>query len=109
MGPPEGMSLPLAWVGLEELPIAYANQFVIQFEADASFVLSIGQVTGPALLGESPEEIQRQAEQIEFVPVRPIARIAMTQKKVQELIGVLEANLKNFETMQAQIDPRGLQ
>ncbi len=103
---PDELKLPLAWVGLDELPIVYANHFVIQFEADGSFVLSIGQATAPPILGETPEEIQRQAEQIEFVPVRPLARVSLTEAKLKELVAVLEANLKNFEKTQTQIDPR---
>lgn len=103
---PEEISIPLAWVGLDELPIAYANQFVIQFEPDGSFVLSIGQATAPAILAATPEEAAEQAAQVEFVPVRPLARISCTEAKLRELVAVLEVNLKSFEQNQSQIDPR---
>lgn len=103
--PEEQLQVPLSWVGLDEMPILLANHFLMQFEADGSFVLSAGQATAPPLLG-TPEEIKAQAEKIEFVPVRPLARLNMTEGKLREFIAVLEANLKNFEQSQNQIDPR---
>lgn len=108
MTPPENppsIDVPLAWVGYEEVPIAYANQFLIQFQPDASFVVGVGQATAPALIG-TPEQVAQQAAEIEFVPVRTLARIAMTEGKLRELIAALEANLANFERVKVNIDPR---
>lgn len=68
-------------------------------------MLGIGQATGPALMGP-PEEMAAQVEQIELLPVRTLARVAFTRKKLDELIAALEANLHNFEQAQAQSDPR---
>jgi hypothetical protein len=38
---PEGVQLPSVWVGADETPIAFANQFVCQFQPN-EFVLTIG-------------------------------------------------------------------
>jgi len=37
---PEGVQLPSVWVGADETPIAFANQFVCQFQPN-EFVLTI--------------------------------------------------------------------
>lgn len=50
--------------------------------------------------------MREQVEQIEFVPVRTLSRIAMTEVKLRELIAALEVNLANYERARAQIDPR---
>jgi hypothetical protein len=103
--PPQSLEIPLSWVGYDEVPIAYANQFIIQFQPEAGFVLGIGQATGPALIG-SPEQMAEQASQVEFVAVRTLARVAFTEQKLRELIAALQANLANFERARAQLDPR---
>lgn len=99
------IDVPLSWVGYDEVPITFANQFLVQFEPDESFILGVGQATAPAIIG-TPEQVAAQARQIEFVPVRPVARIAMTEPKLRELIAALEANLRNFEAAKERRDPR---
>ena len=102
------MEVPLSWVGYDDVPIIYANQFLIQFQPEEGFVMAVGQATAPALIG-TPEQIAAQAQQIEFVPVRTLARVAMTRPKLAELIAALEANLSTFDRLKAQSDPRGPQ
>jgi len=88
----EGMErqIPLAWIGAEELPVLFVNQFVGQFHEN-EFFLTIGQALPPALIG-TPEERADQLEQIAYVPVKPVARLALTKRGCQELI----ANLQNI-------------
>jgi hypothetical protein len=94
---PGQVELPLAWIGVEDVPIVFANNFVVQFDNDlASHIITIGQLSPPALIG-SPEEIAEQVSKIEFVPVRPVARIALTPQRMVELIAVLQANVDQRE------------
>ncbi len=102
---PQILQVPLSWVGYDEVPILYANHFLIQFTPEESFMVGVGQAAPPALVG-TPEQIKAQAEQIEYVPVRTLARIGLTPSKVKELIAALEAGLRNFERTSEQIDPR---
>lgn len=104
--PPQHRDVPLAWVGYDETPIVYANQFLIQFQPEGSFVIGVGQSTPPALIGTA-EQVQRQAMEIEFVAVRPLTRVAITKDKMRELIAALEANLANYEQFKQSFDPRG--
>jgi hypothetical protein len=103
--PPQKLDVPLAWVGYDEEQVAFANQFLVQFQPDGSFVLGIGQATAPPLMG-TPEEVAQQVAQIEFVPVKTLMRVAMTEAKMRELVAALEANLRNFEQTAQQFDPR---
>lgn len=46
----EGIAIPVVWVGLDEQPVMFANQFVCQLVGPQEFVLSMGQVTPPIVL-----------------------------------------------------------
>lgn len=102
---PPPINVPLSWVGYDEAAEVYANQFLVQYQPENSFVMGIGQSTPPALIG-SPEELAEQASQIEFVPVRTLARIAMTEEKMKELIAVLQVSLAKTDQVRDVIDPR---
>ena len=95
------IQLPLTWIGPEEVPIQLVNQMICQFNQD-EFILTFGQMAPPLLLGTDEQKLE-QAEQIAYVAVKPLARLAMTQARVRELIAVLEANLANYEQYQQQI------
>lgn len=104
---PTPVKIPYTWVGYDELPILYANQFLVQYQQERSFVLGIGQGTAPPLIG-SPEEIAEQIAQIEFVPIKPLLRIALTEEKARELLAVLQASLDKANQIRDLIDPRGV-
>lgn len=104
--PPKRIEIPVSWVGYDETPIVYANQFLIQFQTEGSFVIGVGQATPPVLIG-SPAQVEEQAQGVEFVPIRPLARVAITEDKMRELIAALSATMTNFEQMKATLDPRG--
>lgn len=91
----EYVQVPLSWVGLEDITVLLANQFIIQY-TDDGFLLTVGQVAPPPLLG-SPEEQREQVSQLTFVPVRPLARFNLTERRLRELIAVLQENLSNYE------------
>lgn len=97
----QDFSIPLVWIGAEEHPVYLTNQFVCQFNQD-EFILTFGQMVPPAILG-SEEEKTQQADQISYVPVKPLARLGLTRARARELIAVLEANLQNYEQYQEQI------
>ncbi|SRR5712692_1221497 len=100
-----GIQIPLVWVGSEEVPILFANAFIAQFVQpdQVEFVLTVGQLVPPALLG-SQEQIEAQAKAVSFVPVKTVARIGFTRQRVAELAQVLQTVLDNHD--QAQRGPR---
>jgi hypothetical protein len=94
----EGLEVPVVWGGVEEVPILYANTFVCQWDvaAHGGFILTIGQLTPPALIG-TPDEVRGQAEQLSYVPVRAVARIGVTRAKLDELIAILTINRDSYD------------
>ncbi len=80
--------IPLTWIGAEELPLLWVNRFVGQSLHD-HMVLTIGQSVDPPLIG-TPQQRIEQLEQIAYVPVRPVARLAFSRARCEELIGILE-------------------
>lgn len=67
---PESLDVPLAWVGFDETPIIFANQFLIQSSRIRGFVIGVGQATPPPLIG-TPEQMREQVEQIESYLFEP--------------------------------------
>jgi hypothetical protein len=80
--------ISLTWIGAEELPLLWVNRFVGQSLQD-HLVLTIGQSVDPALIG-TPQDRIAQLEQIAYIPIRPVARIAFSRSSLQDLIGILE-------------------
>jgi|SRR5215208_731414 len=99
------IDIPLAWVGAEELPINLVNQFVCQFNQD-EFILTLGQMVPPAIIAPTPEERMEQAEQVSYVPIKPLARLAFTRQRLVELVHTLQANIHQYDEFHRQQDPR---
>lgn len=103
MEQPESIDIPVAWVGMDEAPILVANQFMLQSQP-YEFLLTVGQMSPPALLG-SPDEKAEQARQIDYVPIRVLARLGLSPTRVRELIAILQDQLERHDKNMEQIDP----
>jgi hypothetical protein len=102
----DGIQVPVVWVGLDELPVLFANQFVAQVERGEIF-LTVGQLQPPPIVGATEEERREQVENIAYVPVKPVARIAMAPSRLRELISILQITMSNHEAQsESQGDPR---
>lgn len=86
-----GREVSLIWENLDDVPVFFANQFICQFTLD-EFVVSVGQMVPPPILGDLDEQ-----QQIDHIPVRALARIAFTHQRLVELINVLQANREQYE------------
>jgi hypothetical protein len=93
---PENLTVPLVWVGAEELPAQFVNQMVVQHPGANEFVLTFGLLSPPLLLG-TPEQQLEQARSIPYVPVTPVARVGLTRERLLELINALQRNLENHD------------
>ena len=97
-GERDAITLPLTYLGLEDIPILFANQFVIQHEKN-EFILTVGQLQPPILLG-TPEDRKEQAKKLTYVPIRVVARFGLTRQRLTELIEVLQSNLRTYDEKQ---------
>ena len=75
-------------MGAEDAPLLYANQFVLQRNGSEFFLL-IGQVTPPVVIG-TPEEQEAQLDQVSFVPVKVVARVALNRERLGQLVSLPE-------------------
>ena len=97
--PPEGaIQLPVVWVGADDLPVHHVNQFVTTVSPTEVF-MTIGTLVPPPLMGSSPEERLEQAKRLDFVQIRPVARVAMTEQSARDLMRILKQTLDNYEKM----------
>lgn len=95
--------IPTTWIGAEELPVLFVNTFVGQVQPqEGAFYLSVGQTVPPALIG-TPQEQAEQLEQIAYVPVKPIARLALTRARMEELIALLQLNIDQYDQIVEQM------
>lgn len=93
-----GLEVPIVWVGVDDQSVVLANQFAFQFNAPEEFILTIGQIAAPILLGTNEEKLE-QLKRIAFVPVKTVGKFSMTQQRVKELIGLLQGQLEQYDRL----------
>jgi cytochrome oxidase assembly protein ShyY1 len=94
----EEIRLPIVYIGTEDVPVALANQFVIQHQQN-EFILTVGQIAPPILLG-TDEERREQAKNVAYVPVKVVGRFTFTRQRLAELINVLQTHLRKYDEEQ---------
>jgi hypothetical protein len=94
----ESREVLVVWENLDDVPVFLANQFVVQHFQD-EFILTIGQLVPPALLGDEQARAA-QLQEIERVTAKPIARIAFTRARLIELVQSLEAHREKYDRIQ---------
>jgi hypothetical protein len=102
-----GVQVPVSWVGTEEIPIVFINNFLGQVDDKGDVILSFGHYTLPALVG-TPDEVMKQAERIAYVPVKPIARFTLSRPRLLELVDTLQKTLEVQQTVRAGLRQSGL-
>jgi hypothetical protein len=93
MADEENVQVPLVWVGVEELPLLSVNQILGQILGKDEFLLAFGQVAPPILLG-TDEQKRDQARMLTFAAIKPVARLAMTRQRIQELRDLLDRQIE---------------
>lgn len=94
----DAITLPVMYIGTEDEPILFANQFVIQHGKN-EFILTVGQLQPPILVG-SPEHRKEQAKKLTYVPINVVARFGLTRQCLVELIEALQNNLRKYDEKQ---------
>ena len=96
---PEGLPL-VTWEGVEDVPILFVNQVLGQVGEQSEIVLTFGQLAPPAILGQTQEEREQQLKSLDRIPIKPIARLAMTRVGLEQLIAVLQQTRANHDKAQ---------
>lgn len=96
---PEYIQVRVAWIGVDETPIQFVNQVLAQF-SENEFIVTLGQIAPPVMLGDEQER-REQAESLEYIPVTPVARLALTPAGMRDLVQVLSSNLETYEGKEA--------
>ena len=87
---PEG--LPLKWVDEDNLHTLAANQFVLTTGTPwDEVILAVGQVSPPVLIGTHEEQLT-QVEELDFLPVRMLARFSIPISVAKGLRDLLNRN-----------------
>jgi hypothetical protein len=98
---PESITLPVVWVGLDDAPVMFANSLIVQHSAENEFLLSFGQLSPPPLLADTPEARHEQAQQVGYIPIKPVVRLGMNRQRVQELVDALQQNLRTHDARES--------
>lgn len=100
------LHVPVLWDGVEDVPLVLVNQVLGQVGQQGEVILTFGQLTPPLLLG-TPEQQAEQANEIPFVSVKSVARLALTKEGLDDLIRVLRITQENYERAQMQLQQQG--
>jgi hypothetical protein len=90
----------LVWVGAEDMPVVFTNQALGQVGSHGEILLTFGQSSPPVFVPESDEETARVLEGISELPIKPVARLALTRISLEQLIVALQTTLKNYDRVQ---------
>ena len=82
----------------EDLQSHFISNIIVQHQPEA-FILSFFEIWPPPILGDSDAEIRRQADSIEEIEAKCVARLVVTPSKMEELIKAMTDNLQTYREM----------
>ena len=94
----EGLTIRLVWDGVENVAIVLANQVIGQVGQQGEVILTFGQTAPPILLGDVDQQ-REQAKEIPFLPIKPVARLAITRAGLDDFIRILNEIRDNYDRM----------
>jgi len=97
---PEGVNLSVTWEGIDDVPILFVNQILGQVGQQSEIILTFGQLAPPAILGETQEERERKLRGLAGISIKPVARLALTRVGLEQLVGILQQTLENYDKAQ---------
>src|SRR3970040_2224479 len=100
MADEEGIALPFFFIGTEEIPIQLSNLQVIQ-HVQQEFIITFAQFAPPLVIG-TPEEQREQVKAKPYLPVKTVARVAMSPERVLDLIKALQENHDRWKRTQGE-------
>ena len=89
----KGVPLPLEYLR-DDAVAQYATNMVVQ-HTEHEFILSFYQAHSPIIIG-TPEERQRQLEEIDSVQATCVGRVVIAPERMREFLSVMQANYTTF-------------
>lgn len=86
------VALPLAYVGTDT-EVQFANHFLVQNQGHREWILSVGLLAVPPLLG-APEDVKAELERKRFLPITLYGRYLMTRTRMIELRDLLTRQIE---------------
>lgn len=90
-----GKAVPIQFEIPANIVGRYATNIVIQ-HTEHEFVLSFFEAMPPPILGDTDKEKQALLDQVESVTVKCIARIVISPDRIDEMVRVLQSNVKDY-------------
>lgn len=94
--PAHVVQLKVNWDVPPDMRVGYPTHFVVQ-HTDQEFYILFFEATPPIVIGESPDELAAAWEGIDDVTARCIGRVALTPKRVVELMKLLAINFQRYQ------------
>ena len=91
-------SVRLDWSVVDDFPISYANEFMIQQFRD-EFIIAVGQISPPGLVQPTREEI----EAIGRITPTILARFAITPNNLRIFVENLQGQLRTYDERGAEV------
>jgi len=90
--------------GVEEVPLLYANAFLLQGSDDPSvFILNVGQYATPIIAG-TDEERARIFAMMPSLTARMLARLVLTPDKLRALADILRQVVERLDANQQSLE-----
>jgi hypothetical protein len=99
------IEVPLRWNIPEDVLTRYATNMTIQEGADEEWIVSFFDSYPPIMLG-SAEEQRKQATALTHVDARCFARIVMNEKRLRDLLRLLQIQVGRLDAAQREAKPK---
>jgi hypothetical protein len=99
-GPEQPVQISVVWPGVEDAPVMRSNAMLSQIGTGPSgpeeFVLTLGYIAPPVLLG-TPEEQQASLAALGAVAAKTLCRISLSRARAQELVELLAGQIAVYD------------
>ncbi|MDE2103956.1 MAG: hypothetical protein KGL39_42360 [Patescibacteria group bacterium] len=95
----ELFSIPIEWHEVANAPTIFANHLMVQADQH-EFYLCFVDIAPPFLEGDTDQERLEALRKVQNVKARPVARIAISADRLENIVTTLRDSLEKFRAMQ---------
>src|SRR5262249_27412992 len=85
---------PIRWQSPDEVETKLATHIVVQ-HTEHEFILSFFEIKPPIIVG-TPEQREKQAQDLSFIQAHCVARIAITPGRMEDFLELMASNMEKF-------------